>query len=70
MDPTAELIHLAVSIASWPSHREDANRLFGTPLRLYNCDVMLAGVSQEHFTDHKTNEQLAVLTRHQLPGSV
>ena len=40
MDPTAELIPLAVSFANWPSHREDANRLFGTPpLVQLRCDV-------------------------------
>ena len=31
---------------------------------------MLAGLSQEHFTDNETNKQLTVLTRHQLRGFV
>ena len=30
---------------------------------------MLAGVTQEDFTDNKTNKQLVVLARHQLRGS-
>ena len=29
MDPAAGLIHLALLIPSWLSHREDASRLFG-----------------------------------------
>ena len=58
MDPAAGLIHLALLIPSWLSHREDANRLFGTdPLK--KCGVMLAALSQEHFTDSETNKQLA-----------
>ena len=29
--------------------------------RLYNCDVMFAGLSQEHITDNETNTQIPVL---------
>ena len=40
MDPASRLIHLALLIPSWLSHREDANRLFGTdPLKKLCCDV-------------------------------
>ena len=40
MDSAAGLIHLALLIPSWLSHREDANRLFGTdPLKKLWCDV-------------------------------
>ena len=58
MDPAVDLNHSALLILSWLSHREDANRLFGTdPLK--KCCVMLAALSQEHFTDSETNKQLA-----------
>ena len=30
MDPATALIGLAVKVEGWLSHREDANRLFGT----------------------------------------
>ena len=43
MDFTAEMIHLAVSLASWLSHRDDSNRLFGTASpRQFRCDVCLS----------------------------
>ena len=58
MDSAAELNHSAALIPSWLSHREDANRLFGTDT-LKKCCVMLAALSQEHFMDSETNKQLA-----------
>ena len=65
MDPAAGLIHLALLIPSWLSHREDANRLFGTdPLKKMRCDVGWSQPGTLH--GQRTNKLLTVLTRHLL----
>ena len=69
MGPATELIHLAVSIASWLFIVRTLIGYLGRPC-LHTCDVMLAGLSQEHFKDNETNKQLFMLTRHQLRGCV
>ena len=58
MDSAAGLIYSAPLIPSWLSHREDANRLFGTDPLVQLCWLLLA-LSQEHLTDSETNKQLA-----------
>ena len=56
MDPAARLNHSAPLIPSWLSHREDADRLFGTdPLEKLRCDV---GWSQPGALHGQPNKQL------------
>ena len=55
MDPAAELMNLAVLIASWLSHCEDTNTMFGTVSLIHmRSDVLLVSV-RDYFPNNKTN---------------
>ena len=61
MDPAADSMNLGVLVVRLVfKHVRTPTTCLGRP-RLYNCEVMFAGLSQESVTDNETNTQFPVL---------
>ena len=61
MDPSADSMNLGVLIVSLVFKYVRLPRTCLGRHRLYNCEVMFAGLSQEHITANETNTQFPVM---------
>ena len=61
IDPAASLIGLDVLIASWLSHCEDTNTMFGTASLIHMRSGVLLVSVRDYFPSNKTNKQCTVL---------